>query len=391
MILISQMDIATAASFPLRGGLTPEATRGLLFSKSTFESGDWAFDEGVWSFNLGERSLEFVQKDPRSELVWKCDSQFCELTVTSAMDHSVYLPEWIIPVHPDELRLVLDRKKKDKHYRLVLEDGKARGVISHSYKECPLCFFELHLFPVAILRFQTKRSCPHYLHSVCANALKTRLESRNNLIGCPVCFKVFTEVKTLPDLLSDPRMWFQLCDADLTGSLDKDEVLEGLISVIPVERSRLEKAINENWSTWDPDGDGVIGMAEFVHPKTGLKSFLMSNYNILKKEEHIDHSQIPPLDSQPKEWFDYWDYNKNGTLERIELMRALVKTFCVTAWGDPVVRRSLDISELALNLWDTLGYKPRDKLSFEEFMRPYGLADQVIHNNVHGQFFGENE
>ena len=272
----------------------------------------------------------------------------------------------------------------------MLEEGRIRGAIAANNAECALCFFELHLIPVAILRYQSKRSCPHYFHATCAEAYKTRRERENLRVGCPICMKRFAEVKALPDLLGDPRMWFQLCDTDLTGSLDKKEVLEGLLAVLPVERTRLEKSINGSWSQWDRSGDGSIELAEFIDPETGLKAFLVKNYNVFKKSSRSRGSvQVPPLDSEPRKWFDYWDYNKSGTLERIELARALVKTYCVTAWGDPLIHRANDIAELALALWDMLGYEPKQPITFEEFMRPFGLADQVTHNNIHGQFFGE--
>jgi hypothetical protein len=199
-------------------------------------------------------------------------------------------------------------------------------------------------------------------------------------------------VKQLPDLLKDPRLWFQLCDTDLTGSLDKQEVLEGLLAVLPVERVRLEKSISDSWSNWDSSGDGSIEIAEFINPESGLKAFLVKNYNIFRKSSSAakERDNIPSLDADPRKWFDHWDSDKSGTLERIEIMRALIKTFCVTAWGDPLIHRANDISELTLSLWDMLGYSSRDRLNFEEFMKPYGLADQVIHNMTHGQFFGED-
>ncbi len=202
----------------------------------------------------------------------------------------------------------------------------------------------------------------------------------------------YLEVKQLPDLLRDPRLWFQLCDTDLGGSLDKQEVLEGLLAVLPVDRTRLEKSINDAWSNWDTSGDGSIEQAEFIDPDSGLKAFLVKNYNIFRKSRSAkDREPIPSVDLEPRKWFDYWDYNRSGTLERIEVARALIKTFCVTAWGDPLINRANDIAELALSLWDILGYSSRAKLSFEEFMKPYGLADQVIHNLTHGQFFGEED
>jgi hypothetical protein len=174
--------------------------------------------------------------------------------------------------------------------------------------------------------------------------------------------------------------------------LDKEEVIAGLLAVLPVEKNRLEKALDEYWSSWDQSGDGYIAFQEFIDPETGLKSFVLNNYNIFKRDREASSKAlrgVPPLDSKPREWFDYWDQNHSGTLERIEIIRALIKTFCVTAWGDPLIRRSPDISQLSQALWDALGYKPREKISFQEFMKPFGLADQVIHNHVHGQFFGE--
>jgi len=210
-------------------------------------------------------------------------------------------------------------------------------------------------------------------------------------VACPVCLKRFTEVKTLPDLISDPRLWFQLCDTDLTGTLDKKEVIAGLLAVLPVERKRLEKALDEYWSSWDQSGDGYIAFQEFIDPETGLKSFVLNNYNIFKRDRVMRNQalrRVPPLDSKPREWFDYWDENHSGTLERIEIIRAMIKTFCITAWGDPLIKRAPDIAQLSQALWEALGYKPRERISFQQFMKPFGLADQVIHNHVHGQFFG---
>ena len=372
----------------------PKTVRtGSFYSKTSSEVGDWICDDGTLTlrWDRSGRQIEFTQRSLASEIDWKCDLMGTDLRVTN-VGRSMYLPAWIIPKDPEQLRMELMKRSKERELRLQQEEGSAREAIASQYNECPLCFFELHLFPVAILRYQSKRSCPHYLHSICANSYKARLEVRNNRVACPVCYKRFTEVKALPDLLEDPRLWFQLCDTDLTGSLDKKEVLEGLLAVMPVERARLEKSINGSWDQWDASGDGNIELAEFIDPKTGLKAFLVKNYNIFRKASlaNSEVKAIPSLDNDPKKWFEYWDYNRSGTLERIELARALIKTFCLTSWGDPLIHRAHDMSELALSVWDLLGYRPREKINFEEFMKPFGLADQVIHNHIHGQFFGDD-
>lgn len=365
---------------------------GSFYSKTTSEVGDWVCNEGVLSltWTLSGRTLDFIQKTIASEIEWKCEGNQTDLRFTRS-GGSIYLPVWIIPKDPEELRLELIKKSREKEIKQQQEEGNARGAIAATFNECAICFFELYRYPIAILRYQSKRSCPHYLHSMCANAYRTRLERRNERLVCPVCFKRFTEVKTLPDLLRDPRLWFQLCDTDLTGSLDKQEVMEGLLAVLAVNRQRLENAINGAWDQWDKSGDGSIELAEFIDPKSGLKAFLVKNYHVFRRtdREKRELSEIPSLDSEPRLWFEYWDNNQSGTLERIELARALIKTFCVTAWGDPIIHRAHDMGELALSVWDILGYRPRERVSFEEFMKPFGLADQVLHNNIHGQFFGD--
>lgn len=367
-------------------------TSGGFFSKTSSEIGTWICDDGCLSltWESSGRALEFLQTSLTSELEWRSESSDTDFQVMN-LKGTKYLPAWIMPRSPEEMKSDLAKQSNNREIRAQVEEGRARGAIAAAYDECALCFFELHLLPVAILRYQSKRSCAHYLHAACAQAYKVRQEKRKRRLVCPICSKRFTEVKILPDLLRDPRLWFQLCDTDLGGSLDKNEVLEGLLAVLPVERNRLEKSISDSWTTWDASGDGTIELAEFINPDYGLKSFLVKNYNIFRKSGTRTQAPVPSLDTEPRKWFDYWDYNQSGTLERMEAARALIKSFCVTAWGDPLVHRANDIAELALSLWDMLGYSTRAKLTFEEFMKPFGLADQVIHNNTHGQFFGEDD
>ena len=366
---------------------------GEFFSKKTSEVGNWSFDEGVLTlkWERSGRSIEFVQKSLGSEIDWKCEEKATDLRFTNLGGQ--LLPQWIIPTDPQKLVAELKKRSREKELRTLIEEGKQRAEIASKFTECAICFFELHLFPAAILRYQSKRSCEHYFHSACALEFKLRHEKNHDRVGCPICHKRFTEVKALPDLLEDPRMWFQLCDTDLTGSLDKKEVLEGLLAVLPVERERLSKSINDSWSDWDSTQDGSIELKEFIDPKKGLKKFLIKNYNVFKKSTNSGAAgqTVPSLDLDPRQWFDSWDYNKSGTLERIELARALIKTYCVTAWGDPILNRTSDMYRLAMTIWEAQGYKPRDKLGFEEFIKPFGVADQVLHNITHGQFFGDEE
>ena len=70
---------------------------------------------------------------------------------------------------------------------------------------------------------------------------------------------------------------------------------------------------------------------------------------------------------------------------------AQVKTFCVNVWGDPVLSRAQETRELGAMLWRQIGLHEFDTITFEDFMKPHGLYDTLVHNVVQGTFFGEEE
>merc|ERR1712118_16888 len=71
----------------------------------------------------------------------------------------------------------------------------------------------------------------------------------------------------------------------------------------------------------------------------------------------------------------YWDRDGGGTLDREEFTRAMVKTFCVNVWGDPVLSRAQETRELGGMIWRNQGLHEFDAISFEDFIKPYGLYD----------------
>jgi hypothetical protein len=150
--------------------------------------------------------------------------------------------------------------------------------------------------------------------------------------------------------------------------------------------------IELNWHRWDPDGDGTITEKEFLAPRRGLRDFLVNNFDLIKSDSiRIRPEEIPVLDSNPRAWFEYWDYDQSGSLERDEVIRAIVRSFCLTTWGEPMIARAAEMRSVAMYMWQTMGYSDFDSITFEEFNKPYGLGDQVLHNLVHGQYFGEDE
>eukprot|EP00391_Amoebophrya_sp_Ameob2_P012011 CAMPEP_0178988272 /NCGR_PEP_ID=MMETSP0795-20121207/3723_1 /TAXON_ID=88552 /ORGANISM="Amoebophrya sp., Strain Ameob2" /LENGTH=425 /DNA_ID=CAMNT_0020679537 /DNA_START=640 /DNA_END=1917 /DNA_ORIENTATION=+ len=259
--------------------------------------------------------------------------------------------------------------------------------------ECGVCYFELWKSRAAAMRRYTRRVCEHYIHYECATHLleEARTEHGRNEAECPVCGARFNEVKEVPDILKDPRGWFQIVDADYGGELNRVEVLNGLGTTMPIAREKLEAAIENHWHEWDPDGSGTITTREFMLSGNGLKDYIVRHIKELEAKtagKGLALADIPDLDTHPHEWFEYWDADNSGTLEQHEMIRAFIRTFCVTNWGEPILRRAFDMRKLAAVVWNELGFHPLDSIDFETFLEPDGLADTFIHNQIHLNAFG---
>jgi Ca2+-binding EF-hand superfamily protein len=257
--------------------------------------------------------------------------------------------------------------------------------------ECPVCYFELFRFPAAVVKRHSRRTCGHYFHYDCAKYLLKTYRKTIHGATCPVCGISFNDIRAMPDLMKCPREWFVTCDADMGGELSEDEVIEALGSVLPVNRSKLSKNVRAKWSDWDPDGDGTITMQEFMQEDRGLRDWVLKNLDQIANtgnKKSIIKSHMPALDAEPKSWFEYWDRDKSGSLDKEELCRSLIRTFCVDDNGTPVLTEAHDMREAANNLWKALGYTPFENVTFDEFVKPYGLMDQFLHNQSHSQYFG---
>lgn len=269
----------------------------------------------------------------------------------------------------------------------LIADKFQSASISAKAFECPVCYFELYKFPAGVIRLHSRRCCGHYFHKDCAHYLLRAMKGSGRSAVCPLCGVSFSEVKLMPDLAKDPRDWFAVCDVDFGGELDAYEVVEALGCVLPVNRHKLEKNVKAHWHEWDPDGDGTITLQEFIQPVRGLKDWILANLNLLAAKK-FEGGQVPSIDRNPREWFHYWDRDGSGTLEKDEVVRALIRTFCRDENGHPHLPSAHDMREVAATLWEAMGYSPFDCVNFEEFVRPFGLMDQFLHNQTHTAFFG---
>jgi len=276
---------------------------------------------------------------------------------------------------------------------IISENFRNEGAVSCKEFECPVCFFELYKFQVGVIKKHSRRVCGHYFHRQCASHLLRELNNSKYGATCPICGKKFTEVSTMPDMLHNPREWFATVDVDFGGDLSEFEVIEGLGAVLPVNRKKLEKHVRAHWHEWDPDHDGVISLQEFILPDRGMRDWVLYHMGMLQtvaqeKQGVTFQKSIPKLDENPMRWFEFWDKDSSGTLERDEVCRALIRSFCITANGLPDLDSAFDMREAFFSMWKALGYNPFSQITLDDFVKPYGLMDQIIHNQANCLYFG---
>lgn len=191
------------------------------------------------------------------------------------------------------------------------------------HHECVICFDGLCTKPVvALYCADGKRSCRHYFHHDCLVGPEEHVLMLRR--DCPVCRAKWTTAVTVPSPLVDPRAFFDLIDVDSGGTLSKNEVLDGLKATVDLDWRQIDASVDALWSTWDADGNGTISYEEMMRPGTGLLDYIRRNY-----PGQEDKRMPPDLRQSAWKWFEFWDEDSSRSLEKDEVLRALVKTFRV--------------------------------------------------------------
>ena len=110
-------------------------------------------------------------------------------------------------------------------------------------------------------------------------------------------------------------------------------------------------------------------MAELLAPQ-GLVAYVRTAF-----ERRGGPGAIPDIRSDKEGWYRYWDEDNSGTLEKEEVVRALLKTLGLTS-DQPRVQQMRATIDAIWPIFDTDGNNSIDR---EEFLAPNeGLADTII-------------
>lgn len=241
--------------------------------------------------------------------------------------------------------------------------------VAEEYAECVVCFESLCSQQCGVLLCQNKRTCRHLLHRSCAEAMQCA--GRYN---CPECRAQFDSVYPLPKLSpTNIGEWFAAVDVDGDGRLSKAEVLTVLKAQYRLDWRALEQHIDDLWQTWDQDNSGYLAFHELTAPR-GLVEYVTGAHvaNKFAPPPPTEQPGPPALDDSAA-WFRFWDEDHNGSLDRQEVHRALVKTFGLS--GDLVGAQTMgETLAVAWSLFDANG---NGAIDFDEFTMPGGLGETL--------------
>jgi Ca2+-binding EF-hand superfamily protein len=191
------------------------------------------------------------------------------------------------------------------------------------------------------------------------------------------------------DIYSHPKQWFQYFDKDNSGSLDKEECINGLASTFhSVDRGSIESILTAVWDYYDPMHTGFVTLTQFTRsdgmcdmilqqfPREATRSAGSSPANIStsasaapSKTSNVEKCPID-IYTQPKQWFQYFDRDNSGSLDKDECINGLAATFVH-------VDRDTIASVLAA-LWSQFDPRHTGYVTMAQFTKKDGLCETIV-------------
>jgi len=239
--------------------------------------------------------------------------------------------------------------------------------------ECSICFEPLTSLRVAALCSGGHRVCRHFMHRTCAQVCP-------KAGGCPLCRAGFDDVLVVP-FLSSATEWYDFMDFDRNGRLDRQEVQDGIIASLPVDYELVAEVLPVLWANRGKSPWSFIGSHELLGP-LGLLQELQGC--LAQKQPAPSRQSVPEAIGPCPDilvdkhgWFKHWDEDNSGVLERSEVIRGLAKAFKSDVPSQLASRRYY-IRGVVEEMWHVVDTDGNDRVSMEEFCRPWGLADLIL-------------
>lgn len=243
-------------------------------------------------------------------------------------------------------------------------EGEAELHVSEARQECGVCFEPLCKERTAVfVDEEGKRTCGHFLHERCARCVVEHVGK-----WCPLCRTECAEARGVPFPTENAEAWFKLCDVQGDGTMDKSQLIAVIRTQIPVDWKRIAKDMNEIWPRFDRDGTGVLTKEQLIG-EDGLLAFVSKKYPARLREYRF----VPHV-ADKEAWFRFWDEDESGTLEKDEVVRALIKSFDLKR----DVEHIQEVRSVVENIWCIFDIDDTGGIDLTEFMLEDGLGDSII-------------
>ncbi len=249
-----------------------------------------------------------------------------------------------------------------------VEDGGDEGEtlhVSEEHQECSICFEPLCKERTAVFVDENdRRTCAHFLHERCARGMLAVVGA-----SCPICRTTCAGTRGVPFPNEDASEWFRLCDFNGQGKLSESEVLSIIRAQLPIDWRKFAHDLPKIWERWDALGEGFVTKEALVATPGGLLEYVSKHYSGRMR----DYRNVPHVTEKFK-WFQYWDEDGSGSLEKDEVVRALIKTFGIQS----DVEHLQDVRSVVENIWCLFDGDDSGGIDSQEFLVQDGLGDAII-------------
>lgn len=188
--------------------------------------------------------------------------------------------------------------------------------------------------------------------------------------------------------LSSLEEWFKTVDVDGNGRLDHKELLQAVASTMPVDYEALEAVLPVIF----PES---LTVHELLEQASLLEQLEASAQELTARPQAPvidaaidDEFAEPNFDIDKEGWFNHWDADGSGALEREEVVRALAKSrrsFWLQGtqyemqaeFARAQLERRLQMRCVVEELWPTVDVDGDGRVTLHEFCRRGGLADLI--------------